>query len=502
MTQLLEVYHEFCKALDDGKEIRTVFFDISKAFDRVWHRGLLAKLKSAGVKGKLLQWFTEYLKDRRQRVIIPGASSDWSYIKAGVPQGSILGPLLFLVYINDIVSNIQSNIRLFADDTSLYIIVEHINSAALTLNKDIETITSWSKKWLVTFNPSKTESLTVSRKRNKPVHPSLKMLDEEISEKESHKHLGVILSNDGSWHLHIEHIKSKAWKRINLMRKLKFILNRDCLETIYFSFIRPILEYADVIWDNCTKDEKEELDKIQHEAARIVTGATKLVSIENLYKETGWQTLETRRKHHKLILFYKMLHDMTPPYLSSLIPQPVGATTRYNLRNSGNLQTPLCRSKLYKESFIPSFIHLWNSLPQETRDSPTLAAFKHSLQNSSVTKPPPFYRIGQRDAQIHHTRLRTNCSALNLTLFQKNVVESPLCHCGELESTDHYFFICQTYNDQRQQLLNTVNPICNATSILLLFGDSSLTLDQNIIIFDAVQKYILATKRFRTQKTY
>ena len=123
VNQLVDIYNTFCKALDEGKEVRAIFCDISKAFDRVWHKGLLFKLRAAGVSGSLLNWFSDYLNDRKQKVVLPGASSSWTSVGAGVPQGSILGPLLFLLYINDIVEDIGSSIRLFADDTSLYIIV-------------------------------------------------------------------------------------------------------------------------------------------------------------------------------------------------------------------------------------------------------------------------------------------------------------------------------------------------------------------------------------------
>ena len=133
------------------------------------------------------------------------------------------------------------------------------------------------------------------------------MQNVQFQEVKSHTHLGIYLSNDCSWHQYINYIKEKAWLRINIMRKLKFKLDRKSLETIYIAFIRPLLEYGDSIWDNCTQAEKNnELEKIQNEAARIATGATKLVSINKLYKEICWESLQKRRHEDKLPLFYKM----------------------------------------------------------------------------------------------------------------------------------------------------------------------------------------------------
>ncbi|MCG8113323.1 MAG: reverse transcriptase family protein, partial [Candidatus Thiodiazotropha taylori] len=277
VNQLVDIYNTFCKALDEGKEVRSVFCDISKAFDRVWHRGLLYKLQTVGITANLLSWFADYLNDRQQRVVIPGAQSTWTTINAGVPQGSILGPLLFILFINDIVEDINSSIRLFADDTSLYIIVDDPIQAAEQLNTDLEKVNRWAKQWLVTFNPGKSESMLFSRKHNKPYHPPVLMDQKQITEVTTHKHLGVVFTNDCTWQDHLEYIKTKAWSRINVMRKLKFQLDRKSLQSIYFSFIRPLLEYADVVWNNCTQFEANELEKNQNEAARIVTCATKLV---------------------------------------------------------------------------------------------------------------------------------------------------------------------------------------------------------------------------------
>ena len=261
INQLTYLYNVFCQALDEGKEVRAVFCDISKAFDRVWHDGLILKLQAAGVTGEVLAWFKSYLNNRRQRVVIPGATSDWTFICAGVPQGSILGPLLFLVYINDIVTDIRSNICLFADDTSLYIFVDDPISAAGCINIDLQKISRWAATWLVSFNPSKTEALLVSRRLFRNRHPPIYMENQLITEVDTHKHLGIHFSNDGTWHHHIRYITEKAWTRINIMRKLKFKLDRKSLETIYLTFIRPILEYGDVLWDNCSQYEKNELEK-------------------------------------------------------------------------------------------------------------------------------------------------------------------------------------------------------------------------------------------------
>ena len=260
------------------------------------------------------------LSERRQQVVLTGAISDWVYIKAGVPQGSILGPLLFLIFINDIVNDIDSYIRFLADDTSLYIIMDNAQTSAETLNADLEKVWAWAKTWLVSFNPLKRESLIITRKTHKPIHPPIFMQNQQIQEVTSHKHLGLYISNDCSWHDHITYIKDKAWGRINVMRKLKYKLDRKSLETIYTAFIRPLLEYGSVTWDNCTQYEKQELEKIQTEAARIATGTTKLVSLQSLYNETKWDQLEKRRNNHKLSFFFMMMNSLAPLYLSSLIP--------------------------------------------------------------------------------------------------------------------------------------------------------------------------------------
>ena len=158
--------------LDEGKDVRAIFCDISKAFDRVWHEGLLYKLSSIGISGSLLQWFTNYLNNRKQHVVLPGTASSWTSTKAGFLQGSILGPLLFLIYISDIVENIHSSIRLFANDKSLYMVDEDTVEAANQLNEDLRKIHLWAKTWIVTFNPAKSKSVLFFKKKKQTIPSS------------------------------------------------------------------------------------------------------------------------------------------------------------------------------------------------------------------------------------------------------------------------------------------------------------------------------------------
>ena len=171
--QLAHLYHLFSEAIDMQKMVRVVFCDISKAFDRVWHNGLIAKLAKIGITGNLLKWFENYLSNRQQRVVINGQESEWGQIKAGVPQGSVLGPLLFLVYINDLTNEVQSSeVRMFADDTILYVIVDNPADSLDSLNEDLQRVSQWASDWIVKFSPPKTKSMTITkRKLNDPIPP-------------------------------------------------------------------------------------------------------------------------------------------------------------------------------------------------------------------------------------------------------------------------------------------------------------------------------------------
>jgi hypothetical protein len=484
--------------VSDGKEIRVVFLDISKAFDRVWHKGLLHKLKACGITGRLLDWLKDYLSERQQRVIINGEHSQWGNLYAGVPQGSVLGPLLFLIFINDIVNVVVNcKIRLFADDTCLFIEVDEPDSAALAINEDLEKLNQWANKWKVDFSPPKTEEVLISRKREARTHPQLFLDTEPIKRVLSHKHLGITVTPDLSWKHHVTEIIDKANRRLGIMRSLKYKLDRLSLERIYVGFIRPLLEYGDVVWDQ-PGDLADRLEAVQRNAARIVIGATARCSTQGLYDEIAWEPLSKRREFHRLVLMYNIVNGNAPIYLSNLIPNLVQNRTGYNLRNRGKLDEPMARLNIHSNSFIPRVTRLWNVLPNQIKNLPSVEAFKAKHSRDLPKKNPLYYYGGRLESAIH-ARLRIKNSPLNADLCNDlHVIQSPLCTCvsGVEEDAEHFFFDCPKYIVQRQVLVFELLPWVIDDVDYLLFGIPDADHVINLKVFTAVHKYIRDSRRF------
>ena len=229
-----------------------VFLDISKAFDKVWHEGIIFKLKKNGISGKLLSVLSDFLKDRKQRVILNWQVSSWTDVNAGVPQESILGPLLFLIYINDLADGLSSNAKLFADDTSLFSVIHDVDASANELNNDLYQINKWAFQWKMSFNPDpskQAQEIIFSRKTKKICHPSLRFNNSIVSQFLYQKHLGKFLDARLTFEEHLKVITTKVNKTIGLLRKLQKTFPRPVLMTMYKAFVRPHLDYGDIIYD-------------------------------------------------------------------------------------------------------------------------------------------------------------------------------------------------------------------------------------------------------------
>ena len=214
--------------------------------------GLLYKLKQNGISGNLLETLTDFLKDRKQRVVLNGQNSSWANIEAGVPQGSILGPLLFLIYINDLPDNLSTNAKLFADDASLFSVVHDIATSSCDLNYDLNRVREWAFQWKMGFNPEpskQAQEVIFTRKLQKKDYPLLYFNDSSVKDTCTQKHLGMLLDFRLDFQEHWKSLLKKVNKTVALLRKFQNILPRSALLTIYKCFVRTHLDCGNIIYD-------------------------------------------------------------------------------------------------------------------------------------------------------------------------------------------------------------------------------------------------------------
>ena len=231
-----------------------------------------------------------------------GKCSRWATVSAGVPQGSVLGPLFFLVYINDIADNVRCDIKLFADDTSIFSVVRNDRSSE-ELNRDLERLRFWSWQWKMHFNADKTEEVIFSTKRNKPLHDPLTLGTDDIERKTEHKHIGMVLDSKLSFQSHISEAILKARRGIGIIRHISKYVSRNVLDQVYKLYVRPYLDYGDIIYHRYDPDMRlsvtQRLEKTQYHAALAVTGAWRGTNRQKLYDELGWEDLYHRRWYRR-----------------------------------------------------------------------------------------------------------------------------------------------------------------------------------------------------------
>ena len=268
--------------------MRGVFLDISIAFDKVWHDGFIFKLKSYDVEGELLLLLKNYLRNREQRVALNGQTSEWKRIYSGVPQGSALGPLLFSIYINDLPDGITSLCKILADDTPLSSKVLDVNKSVIELNADLKKIKQWAYQRKIQFNPDpykQANEVIFSRKSisDSLSHSPIKFNERIITKCNNRKHLGIILDLNLNFNTHIDQKIKKCNKLIGLIKTLSVNLLRNGLLTIYKSFIRPHLDYGDILYDKPNNENfKSKIEKVQYRGCLAIAGAMQGTSREKL----------------------------------------------------------------------------------------------------------------------------------------------------------------------------------------------------------------------------
>ena len=461
-----------------------------------------------GTSGKLITLIRNFLSDRKQRVLLNGKSSKWENISAGVPQGSVLGPLFFLVYINDLVDNVDSDVKSFADDTSLFAAVGDETSTAEKLNRDLERIRLWAWQWKMGFNASKTEEVIFSTKRMKPSHPTLFLGNTEIERKSEHKHLGMILDSRLNFQSHIREAIMKARRGIGIIKYLSKYVSRDVLDQVYKLYVRPHLDYGDIVYHrfdpNMSLDLTRKLEQTQYSAALVVSGVWRGTSRQKLYEELGWENLYDRRWYRRLCHFYSIKTKSSPMYLFEEIP--LERDLCYNLRHARVYEPTIPRTVCFSNTYFHNALYEWNMLDNEIKDSASLGEFKRKLLAIIRPSNNSTFHIHKINGIKKLTKLRVKFSDLNEHKFRHNFdCISPICGCGKAnEDNEHFLLHCQRYDILRQDLFGHLENItdfivsdmdskslCN----LLLFGTCDVNVNVNKMIIEETISFIDKTKR-------
>ena len=372
-TQLISTVNDLAECLNQRGQCDVLLLDFSKAFDKVSHSLLYHKLSHYGIQGSLLSWLASFLSHRSQYVILDNQKSDTTRVLSGVPQGTVLAPLLFLMYINDLPSFIHNKIKLYADDVLLYCRITS-PSDCVKLQQDLNLLVHWANKWKMTFNILKCEFLRVTNQQN-PILHTYYIESSPIKEVSCAKYLGVTIDNKLSFNQHIQSISSKA----NQVNAFIYRNLRHCPSTVkcncYKSMVRPILEYASIVWDPHTQSNINKIEAVQRRAARFcLNNFSTLSSVTSMMSTLNLPPLQQRRERAKLIMMYKIINDLVD------IPKDYFTPSDSRLRK-GYYNQLMTYTDSYKFSFFPSVIKLWNPLPSHVANSTSLDNFCNHLSN-------------------------------------------------------------------------------------------------------------------------
>jgi hypothetical protein len=374
ISQLLECFHAWSKILDRRGSLDIVYLDFAKAFDTVCHAKLLLKLKNYGVDGMVLNWIKAFLSDRVQTVCVDDCMSDSADVLSGVPQGSCLGPLLFVLYINDIVNEVQNaSIKLYADDCKLFIRTD-VGIGAVGLQEDLNRIFEWACKWQLQLSLSKCNVLPVSLKRNYTINNYVlgnTVLDSVFEMKD----LGITISNNLKFSYHINQKCIVAHKIACLIRRVFVTTDVNFLMQMFNTYVRPHLEYGSQVWNPYLTKDITNLENVQRRYTKRLANLRDIPYSNRLYI-LKQDSLESRRFFNDLFYLYKIFVGKVDINLYDFVDKNLSRTRGSNYK----FFKPTVRIDCFFNSFFIRCINTWNTLSNEIIESDSFAVFKNACR--------------------------------------------------------------------------------------------------------------------------
>ena len=371
-------------AMDKGQLTGAVFIDLTKAFDTVNHSILLSKLCSLGVlnDSPAYNWFESYLSNRCQVTVCNGTKSCPETVQIGVPQGSILGPLLFTLYINDLPDYLEHcDVTLYADDTVLFISDKSLHNIKSYMNSDLEKLNNWLKLNHLTLSISKSKFMIIgsSQRLNKIDSISFKVDNIDLDEVSSFKYLGIVINNRLNWQDHVDQMFSKINKKLGLLKRIRYCLPLDARLMFFNSYVLPLFDYADIVWgDRGNSTLMLQLQSLHNKAAKIILDLPIGSSASEALNKLKWKTLARRRAEHRAIFIYKCLNNLFSHRFNIEFNRD---KHEYNTRCKNNIRKSASRRNWGHWTSINFASNDWNKLDLSIRQSPSLASFKRVLRN-------------------------------------------------------------------------------------------------------------------------
>ncbi len=386
-SQLLITLHELFENWDSKIQTDVAVLDFSKAFDTVPHDRLLSKLLHYGIDNTVNNWISAFLKQRSQSVVVDGVSSSPVNVISGVPQGTVLGPLLFLLHINDLPLHVNSTVMLFADDCLLYRKIKSENDQ-LALQNDLSGLEKWGVNWGMRFNAKKCNVLRLARQQS-PLMFDYKLGGHILEVVTEAKYLGVTISNNLTWTAHITNITNKANSTLAFLRRNLKSCPQPLKETAYKSMVRSVLEYSAAVWDPHYQKDIQALEKIQCRGARFVKQDYDYQSsVTKMLADLEWDSLTDRRLDLRLALMFKVVHGLiavTAEDIGKGTLQPADSRTRASHQHKfKHIQTS---TPQFRHSFFPRTISNWNPLDGKVAEAKTVDSFKQQLRATGSGPP-------------------------------------------------------------------------------------------------------------------